>query len=348
MFILEVDTVGQYLVDQEVIASVSDVQVRQLLGGVSNRVLLVEFSDDKEPWVLKQAREQLAVEQPWFCSVTRVLREMDVLQISNRMLADKAHALTCHSVVPEILFEDRENYVYAMTAMQGNAREWKQDLLAGELDAEIFKSVGWLLGTLHSGSWEDSEIAEQVGDQEFFEELRIDPYYRQIARVHPALRPAVDGLVADLASHRHCLVHGDFSPKNMLLDDTEVTRLMLLDYEVGHYGDPAFDLGFFLTHLVIKSIRQSSLAGQYAEMVQLFIEEYQRVLLPRVGAAAVAEIERRSCTNLGACLVARVDGKSPVEYLLDPEHQETVRQLGKRLLLEGVQRVENVWDPEIV
>lgn len=348
MFILEVDTVGQYLVDQEVIANVSEVQIRQLLGGVSNRVLLVEFSDDKEPWVLKQAREQLDVEQPWFCSVTRVLREMDVLQISNRMLSDKTHTLTCHSGVPEILFEDRENYVYAMTAMQDSAREWKRDLLSGELDAEVFKSVGWLLGTLHSESWEDSDIAEQVGDRGFFEELRIDPYYRQIARVHPALLGAVDGLVADLAGHRQCLVHGDYSPKNILVGDAEVTRVMLLDFEVGHYGDPAFDLGFFLTHLVIKSIHQPCLAGQYAKMAQLFIDEYQRVLLPRVGAAVIAEIERRSCKNLGACLVARVDGKSPVEYLSDPEQQEIVRQLGKRLLLEDVQRVEKVWAPEIV
>jgi aminoglycoside phosphotransferase (APT) family kinase protein len=348
MFILEVDTVGQYLVDQEVIASVSDVQVRQLLGGVSNRVLLVVFSEDKEPWVLKQAREQLAVEQPWFCSVRRVLREMDVLQISNRLLADKANALQCQSVVPKILFEDRENYVYAMTAMQGNAREWKQDLLAGKLDTEIFKSVGWLLGTLHSGSWEDSEIAERVGDQRFFEELRIDPYYKQIARVHPALQPAIDGLLSDLADQRHCLVHGDFSPKNMLVDDTAVTRLMLLDFEVGHFGDPAFDLGFFLTHLVIKSIRDSPRVVQYAAMAQIFIEEYQRVMLPRVGEAVVAEIERRGCTNLGACLVARVDGKSPVEYLSDPEQQETVRQLGKRLLLGDVERVENVWNIETV
>ena len=348
MFILEADTVGQYLVDQDLIANVGDVQVRQLLGGVSNRVLLVVFSEDKEPWVLKQAREQLAVEQPWFCSVKRVLREMDVLQISNRMLADKANALKCPSVVPKILFEDRENYVYAMTAMQGNAREWKQDLLAGELDPEIFKSVGWLLGTLHSGSWGNSEIAEQVGDQSFFEELRVDPYYRQIARVHPALQPAIDGLVSDLAGHRHCLVHGDFSPKNMLVTDTEGTRLMLLDFEVGHFGDPAFDLGFFLTHLVIKSICDSSRAVQYAAMTQMFIEEYQRVMLPRTGEAVVAEIERRGCTNLGACLVARVDGKSPVEYLSDPEHQEAVRQLGKRLLLGDVQRLENVWNTETV
>ncbi len=348
MFILEVDTVGQYLVDQGVIASVSDVQVQQLLGGVSNRVLFVVFSGHKKPWVLKQAREQLAVEQPWFCSVTRVLREMDVLQISNRMLAGKSNGLQCQSVVPEILFEDRANYVYAMTAMRGQAREWKQDLLAGELDPEIFESVGWLLGTLHSGSWEDSTITEQIGDQRFFEELRVDPYYRQIARVHPTLQTAIDGLVSDLAGHRHCLVHGDFSPKNMLVDDTDVTRLMLLDFEVGHFGDPAFDLGFFLTHLVIKSIRDSARAVQYAKMAQVFIQAYQRVMLPRVNAAVVAEIERRGCTNLGACLVARVDGKSPVEYLSDSGKQETVRQLGKRLLLDGVEHVENVWDIETV
>lgn len=348
MFILEVDTVGQYLVDQDVIANASDIQARQLFGGVSNRVLLVVFSGDKSPWVLKQAREQLAVEQPWFCSVTRVLREMDVLQISNRMLANKVNPLRYQSGVPEILFEDRENFVYAMTAMQGNAREWKQDLLAGELDAEIFKSVGWLLGTLHSGSWEDAGIAEQVGDQGFFEELRVDPYYRQIARVHPALQPAIDTLVSDLASHRRCLVHGDFSPKNILVDDADGTRLMLLDFEVGHYGDPAFDLGFFLTHLVIKSIRDSSLAKQFSQMAQVFNKEYQRVMLPRVGEAVVAEIERRGCSNLGACLVARVDGKSPVEYLSQPEYQETVRQLGKRLLLDGVECVENVFDIKVV
>ncbi|MEC9095984.1 MAG: hypothetical protein VX776_05080, partial [Planctomycetota bacterium] len=118
MNILEVESTPEYLVRQGVITDPSEVCVTLLEGGVSNRVLLVEFAEAKhENWVIKQARDRLAVEQEWLCSVERVIREMDTLQCCHDLIQlAPVPASGIRAVVPAIHFEDRENYVYAMTA----------------------------------------------------------------------------------------------------------------------------------------------------------------------------------------------------------------------------------------
>jgi aminoglycoside phosphotransferase (APT) family kinase protein len=310
------------------------VEVRELSGGVSNIVFLVS-PQGETPFVLKQARQQLRVPQPWFCGVDRLLREIDVLHVCDRVLWQTAveaqRAAGSHSAriaveVPAILFEDRENYLYAMTAAPPQHTTWKQQLLAGNADTQVAAACGELLAKIHSQTWLDEAVAQQFDDRQFFDALRLDPYYRQIAKVHPELAPTVNALIDSVLEHRRCLVHGDFSPKNLLLWDT---GLMLIDFEVGHYGDPAFDLGFFLTHLVLKTAHHCRRRDEYLELVESFCRAYRLNMQSPVNAEELAALELRGVKNLAGCMLARVDGKSRVDYLFD---EDLVRKMAIDIL----------------
>lgn len=291
------------------------VKVRELAGGVSNVVLLVTFPDKHRPaFVLKQAREQLRVAQPWFCSPERIWREVEVLQACGE-LVDELEFTGLAIGVPRLLFEDREQYTFAMTAADGHALPWKTQLLRGDDGRRVAQACGRLLATLHARSWRQAELAQRFDDRKFFEDLRVDPYYREIARVHPAIEPFIAELIASLNVSRLALVHGDFSPKNLLVSDREV---VLIDFEVGHYGDPAFDVGFFLSHLVLKAIHFGD-TSDVSALPLLFWNEYAARMRQRLAPLEISALDRRSGSNLLGCVLARIDGKSRVEYLSEAQ-----------------------------
>jgi aminoglycoside phosphotransferase (APT) family kinase protein len=203
------------------------------------------------------------------------------------------------------------------------------------LDPYIAAVCGRLLGCLHAGSWNDVGLARTLGDRTFFDQLRLDPYYRHAAKAHPDLAPQFTELIDSVWNHRLCLVHGDFSPKNLLVWRGHIC---LIDHEVGHFGDPAFDLGFFLTHLVAKAVHAREACRHYLALAGAFWTTYQ-VELARVATAdELADLRRRMMLNLAGCLRARVDGKSPLEYLDEAERQ-AVRQLGREWLVNPPERL---------
>jgi 5-methylthioribose kinase len=337
--------------------------VRELSGGVSNVVLLVERPVRGERFVLKQARGRLRVKEEWLCPVERIWREVEVLQICGGVLAGGQRSElrgqmseAFQPCVPEVLWEDRENYCFAMTAASEGHKTWKDLLLAGDLadGSDIAAACGRMLASLHGSTWGDAKIAARLDDRAYFDLLRIDPYYRHVAKVHPDLAPHIQRLIDSVWSHRRCLVHGDFSPKNLLVwhgshhaprDDGSTQsvmpaqgRVMLIDCEVGHYGDPAFDLGFFLTHLLLKAIWAAG-RREYTELVGVFWSSYHSPLRHVVSNAELDELESRAMLNLAGCLLARVDGKSPVDYL-NEAHRRSVRDLSRRWLVQPPTRLE--------
>ncbi|MDX1948022.1 MAG: phosphotransferase [Pirellulaceae bacterium] len=313
------------------VAAEETAEVRELVGGVSNLALLVELPDRGERFVLKQARGKLRVRDDWQCSIERIWREVQTLRTCGELLdANSQSASTgppCSFAVPRILWEDRENYAYAMTAAPHGHRTWKEILLAGETEPSqpIAAACGILLATLHGRSWNDPAVATRLADRSFFDALRLDPYYRQIARVHPDLAAPIERLIASVWEHRLCLVHGDFSPKNLLVWPGHA---LLIDFEVGHFGDPAFDLGFFLTHLALKSIWAGERGGEYRALAADFWRAYRDQLASLVSPTESTDLEERTVLNLAGCLLARVDGKSPVDYLAPPQ-QAHVRALAR-------------------
>lgn len=343
MLNLDATTAAGYLRQSGRIDATETVTVEELTGGVSNRVLLVERSGPGAPgsallpsrFVIKQARPQLRVPQPWFCSVERNWREVEVLGECHRALegtpADKAIVHT-----PKVLFADRENYLFAMTAAPVDHVTWKQRLLAGffsAIDLDIAAACGRTLGQLHAATWRNDETARCLGDRSLFEALRIDPYYRAIASVYGHLWREIEQLIESGARHSLCLVHADFSPKNLLVFEVGGrTELLLIDFETGHYGDPAFDLGFFTSHLVLKAVYHAPRHEQFERLLDTFWASYRPAVATVADANEMVELEQRAARNLAGCLLARLDGKSRIEYLADELKRNTVRAMATHLL----------------
>ncbi|HMC10778.1 MAG TPA: aminoglycoside phosphotransferase family protein [Pirellulaceae bacterium] len=338
-------TAAEYLQAAGRVAKAESIEVRELAGGVSNVVLLVTLPASGERFVVKQARGRLRVKDEWLCPVERIWREVEVLQVCGKLLQTRSaeggmrNEEQVKIVVPRLLWEDRANYCYAMTAAPDEHRTWKKILFAGEieLNCNLAVACGQLLGQLHAGSWENCEFAAIFEDRTYFEQLRLDPYYRQIARVHVDLAPAIERLIDSVWQNRRSLVHGDFSPKNLLVWPGHT---MLIDFEVGHYGDPAFDLGFFLTHLVLKSVWAGERRSEYLKTADNFWRTYQATMLRTVATDELASLEQRMLWNIAGCMLARVDGKSPVDYLT-VDQQSVVRELARSWIIDPPQTWED-------
>lgn len=323
MFELQPSTTGEYLARRGWHWAPS-ARICALGGGVSNTVLLVE--GDGGRFICKQALEKLRVEQDWRSRPERSVREARGLEIAARLLG-AGH-------VPEVVFTDPENHIFAMTAAPATASDWKSMLLEGELDPAIAGKAGVLLGDWISGSWRNAELEAAFGDQTVFEELRLDPYYRFTAEKHPELSNVLLSLAERCRRNRYCLVHGDWSPKNLLVSDGAV---IAIDFEVVHFGDPAFDAGFLINHLALKSIHLPHRAAAFEECALRFWRELQARL-----PADASWMWEASIGHLGGLMLARVDGKSPVEYL-DAEGQERARRAAKTLLKAKPATMEEVW-----
>jgi 5-methylthioribose kinase len=215
------------------------------------------------------------------------------------------------------------------------ARVWKELLLGGTVDLSLGERAGAVLGRLHEATGRDPERFEQFADSAVFVQLRVDPFYRRVMHQHPDLAPKIDLLVNGLLTRREALCHGDYSPKNILAHDA---GFMLVDYETAYLGNPAMDLGFFLSHLLLKSIRRPADRGRFFELTRAFWRGYE----PAVSYRPAREMVGRGVGHLGVCLLARVDGTSPVDYLTEERQRDAARQIGRRLLYESPTDWESV------
>lgn len=302
-------------------------QVTPLGGGVSNEVLLVEGPAGR--MVLKQALPRLRVAAEWRADPRRAETEARCL--------DALRAILPEGAVPDVVFTDPDLHVLAMTAAPAAAVNLKQELLAGRVPYPALLAAGRLLGRIQSRTRPRADLARAFADLRAFRELRLEPYHGAAARRHPDLAPALSAAAAALARQHHCLVHGDFSPKNLLVADG---RLVLLDCEVAHWGHRAFDPAFLLHHLALKSVhlpaRAPALAAAALQCWSAYLEE--------AGWAEPAAVEAEVLPQLGCLLLARVDGKSPAEYLVEEAEKDRVRRLARALLTGRLSRVADVFE----
>ena len=278
-------------------------RITVLAGGVSNRTVLVERASG-EAWVLKQALAKLRVKADWFSSPERIHREA----LGLRWLSTLAPTGT----ITPLIFENHEHHLLAMQAVPQPHENWKTMLLRGDVQREHAIQFGGLLGTIHRQARALREtLATAFADTTFFESLRLEPYYGYSAQQVPAAAGFLNALIAETRVQRMTIVHGDYSPKNVLVRDG---RLILLDHEVIHWGDPAFDLGFSLTHFLSKAHHLAEHRAAFVSAAQLYWQSYNDT-----------SCESRAVRHTLACLLARVAGRSPLEYL---DTQERARQQG--------------------
>lgn len=318
-----------YLRQHGRIGPVEEPDIEVLAGGVSNRTVLIRRPTG-EAWVIKQALPQLRVATVWLSSPERIYREADALRWLER--------LTPPGSVPRLLFEDRARYILAMQAVPQPHTNWKTLLLRGEVVQEHVIQFGKLLGRIHRQGFEHrSALLPLLGDTRFFESLRIEPYYLFAAQQVPEVAAFLTALVAETRGLQLTLVHGDYSPKNVLI---YAGRLVLLDHEVCHMGDPAFDVGFSLTHFLSKAHHLPASRNAFAAAAQIYWERYRQELGDVPWAQ---EIEGRVVRHTLACLLARVAGRSTLEYLTAAER---LSQQRIALTLMGVEHPRSV--PEMI
>lgn len=319
------ETLPDYLTTHGLIGPGEPVAVRELGGGVSNIVLLIELPGRR--WVLKQSLEKLRVKDDWRSDRGRVYREADSLKALGPCLGQ--------GVVPEVVHVDLQNFLFIMTAAPQGSAVWKESLLAGQVDLGVARQAGALLAKMINASRSDPDLRKRFNDRTVFDQLRIDPYYRTTAQRHPDVRGPLVELMVESWNIRSALVHGDYSPKNILVHDG---RVFLIDFEVIHWGDPAFDAAFLLNHLFLKAQYRPDLAALYMEAVR----EFWKALGATLEGGMRRGFEALTVRHLGGLMLARIDGKSPVEYIGDEETKERVRQFSKQILRERPQRLEAV------
>jgi 5-methylthioribose kinase len=319
------DCARAFLRQHAIFAADESIDVEVLSGGVSS--LVVRARGRTRCVVVKQALPRLKVSDEWLSRVERSSIEARCARVLSTVVPGS---------VPETLASDETRHALIMACAPEASANWKVQLMSGVVNIDTSADAGRLLGRIHARTAGSPHLAAVFDDRSFFEELRIDPYLRTLMLRHPDLARSIGAIIEEQLATRECLVHGDYSPKNLLVapDGT----LILLDHEVAHWGNPSFDIAFVLNHLCLKALKFPARTDTYLTAARAIWSAYL-VEAPAFGQDLPAQTARL----LGGLMLARVDGKSPVEYLETEIEKERVRLVARGLILDRVSEVDDVF-----
>lgn len=324
---LTAESVIDYLVDRGVIDEAGGT-VEVLSGGVSADAFAVHAPNWS--WVVKQALARLKVAAEWHADPSRILNEAAALQVVGERVPDS---------VPSVASVDQDRLILVMQHAPPDLHDWKSELMAGGIEgsADTAARLGEILAALHAGTFGDPILASRFGDTESFVDLRIDPFHRAVARRLPDLAGPLGALAAELTEHPQCLVHGDYSPKNVLASGPTA---WVIDWEVAHFGNPVFDLAFMLAHLMCKTAHAPRHRAVYRGCAQNFLTAYNRDV-----PGALKPDPFGLVRHTAAVVLARTDGKSPAAYLEPPQREAAQRAAIELLNARSIDSdvVQQLW-----
>ena len=290
----------------------SDATVEILGGVVSSGVFGIH--NQEVDFVLKQALPELKSPITWPADRRRSVTEARAIKT--------LHAITPKNV-PQLIDVDPEEFTVTMTRFPQEFLVWKTELLKGNIHPEIGSELGRILASWHNFGFENESIRNRFLEEKLFEQLRVWPFYRVVQERNPQFKDLIAGMIEEITREKITIVHGDFSPKNILVATGQ--EPIVLDFEAINTGNPVFDLAFLLGHLVCKQIRTDSIEekGLIKRTAAEFLTAYSNH--SKVGVAT----NLKDHTALIA--LARVDGVSLVNYL-DSSKQERVRSITRQIL----------------
>jgi len=304
-----------------------------LTGGVSSDIWLVETAGS--PVCVKRALSRLKVVQDWRAPVERNIYEVRWFQTAGAIVPE---------AVPRILAHDEGAGAFAMEYLDpDHFRVWKGELRKGRVDTSVAAEIGNTLAQIHAGTAGNATVANRFPTDDLFHALRLEPYLEATARVHPEIGDALMALSRTTITTKTALVHGDVSPKNILIGQNSP---VFLDAECAWYGDPAFDLAFCLNHLLLKCLWAPAAGPDFLRAFAMLSDTY------RTGVTwePPADVEARAARLLPGLSLARVDGKSPVEYLTSENDKNRVRRVARALLADPAETLQGVamaWTQEL-
>jgi aminoglycoside phosphotransferase (APT) family kinase protein len=281
-----------------------------LAGGVSSDIWRVDLAAG--PVCIKRALPKLKVAAEWRAPVERNAYEVAWMEAAGRLAPGSA---------PRILGHDPGAGLFAMEFLEPARHPlWKAELREGRADPAFAATVGRRLAAIHAGTAGDPAVATRFATDSIFHAIRLEPYLEATARAHPDLGPGLLELVKTTGATKRTLVHGDVSPKNILVGPAGP---VFLDAECAWYGDPAFDLAFCLNHLLLKGVARPDRTAALLASFDALAHAYLR----HVDWEPRGRLEERAAALLAALLLARIDGKSPVEYITRDEDRSRVRRI---------------------
>jgi aminoglycoside phosphotransferase (APT) family kinase protein len=307
--------------------------VTPLTGGVSSDIVRVDLA--RGPVCIKRALPRLKVQADWRAPIERSRYEFEWM---------KTAATIVPEAVPQVLGEDAQAGMFAMEFL-APARYpiWKTQLSEGVIKPSTATEVGRRIAAIHASTAGRLEIARIFSTDHIFLPIRLEPYLAATAARHPACAERLLSLVRVSLATKRALVHGDVSPKNILVGPKGP---VFLDAECAWYGDPAFDLAFCLNHLLLKCVWRPQWSEQYLDCFESLSGTY----LENAAWEPSIDIEARAAHLLPGLLLGRVDGKSPVEYITDERDRNRVRRVAIALLGQPVNtlaEVSGAWRGEL-
>ena len=308
-----------------------------LAGGVSSDILRIDLPE-RSPVIsfcFKRALAKLKVAADWRAPVERNHAEVEWFRVAGELAPQS---------VPRILAEDEQSGAFAMEYLEPDRHPvWKSELRDGNIHAETATAVARCIAAIHAGTAHREDLAQRFANDHIFHPIRLEPYLLATAERHPDCAARMNYLVATTASNKMALVHGDLSPKNILV---AAQGPILLDAECAWYGDPAFDLAFCLNHMLLKCLWRPQWRERYLACYDALASAY----LAGVNWEPPARIEARVAHLLPGLFLGRVDGKSPAEYVTDENDKERVRRVARRFLLHPADQlaaIRDAWNSEL-
>ena len=306
---------------------------RPLTGGVSSDIWRIDTAGG--PVCAKRALSKLRVAADWRAPIERNRYEARWMQVAHQAVPGcTAEVLGQHPRLGVLVMSYLEPSRYVL---------WKQALRDGHADAETAGAVGRVLARIHAFSAARPELAAEFPTDAIFFDIRLEPYLLATATRHPDLAAKIEALVRATQANAVALVHGDVSPKNILVG---AEGPVLIDAECAWWGDPAFDIAFCLNHLLLKCLWTPRAASAFLASFEALSRSY----FEGVDWEPAEVLEQRAAALLPGLFLARVDGKSPVEYLTDEADHERVRRVARDLIADPVPRLSSIaaaWRAEL-
>ena len=305
----------------------------RLTGGVSSDIWRIDLPTG--PICIKRALAKLRVAADWQAPIERNRYEARWMERANGAVPGAA---------PALLGIDAASGTLAMAYLPPDHYAlWKNQLRDGDAEPAFVNAVARSLVRIHAATAAEPSVAADFPTDEIFYDIRLEPYLIATARAHPDVAEPLHGLVAATQGNKRALVHGDVSPKNILHGPEGP---VFLDAECAWWGDPAFDVAFCLNHLLLKCLWTPRAISDFLACFNAFVAAYTA----GVSWEPQSDLEARAAHLLPGLFLARVDGKSPVEYVTSEQDKDRVRRTAKALLAHPVERLGDVrqaWAKEL-
>ena len=320
--------IEKILIEKNFITS-KNYNIEKLSGGVSSDIW--KITNENHIFCLKKAKKKLDVKEDWFVPIERNIYEYNWYNEVNKLVPN---------IAPKVIYSDSKKFFFIMEYFDEKKFPlWKKELFKSNVNINFSQSVAQNLSFIHLNTFNNSELKSKFDTIKLFEDLRIDPYIRFTATIHDDIKNKLLDIANNLNNKKITLVHGDISPKNILINND---KPIFLDAECAWYGDPAFDFAFCINHLILKSIKLPKVKDLLSKSFRILSDTY----LMNVKWEDPKLFEKRTILILSALMLARIDGKSPVEYINSNYEKQFVRSFAKSIIQNPINSLidfSNKW-----